>query len=68
MSKSKRRIHITLPNPLVEALEALAQLEGRTISELIDDVARQNLRARGYEPRVTAEAISQEVAKRARKK
>lgn len=68
MSRGKKRIHITIANPLADALEALAQLEGRTISEVLDDLARQHLRARGYEPAATAEAISQIVAKRVRKK
>jgi hypothetical protein len=68
MSRGKRRIHITIANPLADALEALALLEGRSISEVLDDLARQHLRARGYEPPITADDISSEVSKRSRKK
>jgi hypothetical protein len=64
MSRGKRRIHITIANPLADALEALAGLEGRTISELIDDIGRQHLRAQGYEPRITSDDISTVLTKR----
>jgi hypothetical protein len=68
MKRAKRRIHITMADPLIDALEALAGLEGRTISELLDDVARQHLRARGYEPRITPEDISTAMSKSGKKK
>ncbi len=67
-AKGKRRIHITIANPLADALEVLAALEGRSISEVIDDVARQHLRSRGYEPVITPEDIATELVKRGKKK
>ena len=66
--RPKRRIHLTMADPLIEALEALAALEGRTISELLDDVARQHLRARGYEPLITPDDITAAVGKKGKKK
>lgn len=68
MRKTKRRIHITMANPLADALEALAVLEGRTISELLDDVARQHLRARGYEPQVSPGDLATELSRRSKRK
>jgi hypothetical protein len=68
MSRGKRRIHITIANPLADALEALATLEGRSISEVVDDLARQHLRTRGYEPPITPDDIKSEVSRRSKQK
>ena len=56
-----------MANPLVDALEALAGLEGRTISELLDDIARQHLRSMGHEPRITGDDISGAIGKKPKK-
>jgi hypothetical protein len=61
---TKRRIHVTLPEPLSDALEALAKLEGRSVSELLEEITRDSLRQRNLLPSPTAQQLLDEMRKR----
>ena len=62
MSK-KRRVHITLPGPISDGLEALARLEGRSVSDILEELSRNELKGRGFAPKITGEEIAAEIAK-----
>lgn len=47
MKTPKRRVHLTIPPQLWDALEALAAYEGRTTSEVVEDIIRQHLKSEG---------------------
>lgn len=55
---SKKRVHVTMPDMVLEALEALAKLRGQSLSDLIEDLGRKELEARGVGPQISAEDIA----------
>lgn len=60
----RKRIHVTLPIPVVIALEALGELEDRDVSEILTQLAREDLIKRGYIPPVTGSEIARAVKRR----
>lgn len=63
MSK-KTRVHVTLPGPISDALEALAVLEGRSVSDILEELSRKRLTDLGALAPVSGDAIAAEVKKR----
>lgn len=63
MSK-KTRVHVTLPGPISNGLEALASLEGRSVSDIVEELSRKRLTEVGALPTITAEDIATEIRKR----
>jgi hypothetical protein len=61
----KSRVHITLPDVLLEPLQALAELRGQSLSDLLEDIVRKELEARGITPELTAEVILRRLADKA---
>ncbi len=61
----KSRVHITLPDVLLEPLQALAELRGQTLSDLLEDIVRKELESRGVTPELTAEVILRKLADKA---
>jgi hypothetical protein len=57
LMSQKRRVHITLPDPLANALEALAEIEGRSFSDLLEELGRAELRSRGLLPQVSGKEL-----------
>lgn len=65
----KKRVHVTFPVVVLEALEALAVLRGETLSDLLVNLGRDKLKEHGIGPEITAEAIAAAIErKRGRKK
>lgn len=60
----RKRIHITLPSNVVVALEALGELEDRDISEILTQLAREDLIKRGYIPPATGSEIAKAIKRR----
>ena len=68
---NKRRVHITLSPAISDGLEALARLEGRSVSDILEELSRNELKGRGFAPKITGAEIAAEIAKtktRTRKK
>lgn len=63
----KKRIHVSLPGPISDALEALAALEGRAVSDVLEELSRKRLTDLGALPAVSAEAIAAEVKKKTKR-
>jgi hypothetical protein len=62
--KQRRRIHISLPEQVMAALEALGELEDRDISEILTQLAREDLIKRGYIPPATGAEIAKVLKRR----
>ncbi len=59
----KMRTHITLPEPILLAMEALARIQKITLSDLVEDMGREHLKEHGALPLITPQQIAEEVAK-----
>jgi hypothetical protein len=57
------RTHITLPEPILMALEAVARIQKITLSDLVEDMGREHLKEHGALPLITPEQIADEVTK-----
>lgn len=64
--RAKKRVHVTLPGVVLDALEALARLNDQSLSDLMEDLGRAELQARGIGPKITAKDIEAEIARRKR--
>lgn len=58
------KTHITMTRAMKEALTTLAELEGTTLSDLLERIAREELKQRGYEPKVTGRELAAELERR----
>lgn len=68
MKTHKKRTNITLSEPIANALAALATLQGRTLSELLEELGREILREHGCLPSVTPEELQKAIDARTKKK
>lgn len=50
-----------MAKPILEALEALANIQGINLSDLMEDLGRDHLKAKGALPEITAEQINEEL-------
>ena len=57
MAKNKSRIHLTLPAPILEALEALATIKKVTVSDIVEDLSEAALREMGVLPKITGDDV-----------
>jgi hypothetical protein len=58
----KIAVHVSMPPGISVALKALAEIEGRAVSDILEELARGLLRSKGYEPPVTGEDIAARVS------
>lgn len=56
--------HAKMPTALHEALTILADLQGMTFSELMNNLGREELKRRGYVVEITGEKLAAEIARR----
>ena len=60
-STNKVQIKVSFTGPVSAALKAIAKLEGREISDILEEAARNVLRDRGVEPKASASEIAAEM-------
>ncbi len=68
MKSHKKRTSITLSEPIANALVALAELQGRNLSELVEELGREILREHGHLPVISAQDLQKAVQERTKKK
>lgn len=56
-AQGKSRVHITLPEPLLEALEAIALLKKVSLSDIVEDISAAALREMGVLPEITGDQV-----------
>ena len=56
-----KRAHITILPRILEALEALSEINGQSVSSLITEACRDYLRARNLLPEVTPEMVAEQM-------
>lgn len=64
----KMRTHITLAGPVLQALEALARIQGITLSDLVEDLGRAHLKEHNALPEITPQQIEEEIKRLSAKK
>lgn len=62
--RAKKRVHVTMAGLVLDGLEALATLQGRALSDLLEELGRGELERHGITPEITADDIKAEIAKR----
>lgn len=55
-------VHVTLPHPLAAALKAYAELEGRAVSDVLEELGRNLLREKNAIKEPTGQEILARVA------
>lgn len=60
----KPRVHISIAEPILEGLEALAALQKRPLSDLLEELGRDALKELGIVKPVTASEIEAEIERR----
>lgn len=60
------KTHIVLHKDLKVALQVLADLEGRSLSDLLSELGREELKRRGFKPLADGQKIADEVERRQR--
>lgn len=56
-----KRAHITILPRILEALEALSEINGQSVSSLITEACRDYLRSRNLLPEVTPEMVAEQM-------